>query len=109
MRGFQALAKIAEKLGVKFVYGMPVKKINVGKWKKMESLETADGRLWIADIFVGNADSPCIYKELLPDVKRIHAPWEFGLKISGYPERPIVEREIVKERTLAAYSASKKK
>jgi deoxyribodipyrimidine photo-lyase len=39
--------------------------------------------------------------------KEIHAPWKFGIKVSGYPERPIVDREIVKERTLKAYNDSK--
>jgi deoxyribodipyrimidine photo-lyase len=39
--------------------------------------------------------------------KEIHAPWNFDIKISGYPERPIVDREIVKERTLKAYNESK--
>jgi phytoene desaturase len=74
--GIQALVKIAEKLGVKFIYDMPVKKINVGKSKarpeqgrRVESVETADGRRLTADIFVGNADLPYIYQELLPDVK----------------------------------------
>lgn len=62
----QALVKVAEKLGVRFVYNSPVKKINVGKGK-VESVETADGRLLTADLFIGNADLPYIYKELLPD------------------------------------------
>jgi phytoene desaturase len=72
--GIQALVKIAEKLGVKFIYDMPVKKINVGKSKarpeqgrRVESVETADGRRLTADIFVGNADLPYIYDQLLPD------------------------------------------
>lgn len=39
--------------------------------------------------------------------KQIHAPWKFGFKASGYPQRPIVDREIVKERTLKAYNDSK--
>jgi deoxyribodipyrimidine photo-lyase len=39
------------------------------------------------------------------DSKDIHAPWEKGLKIKGYPEKPIVERS--KERTLQAYKFSK--
>ena len=39
------------------------------------------------------------------NAKQIHAPWEFGIKIAGYPERPIVERD--KERTLRAYKLSK--
>jgi deoxyribodipyrimidine photo-lyase len=35
----------------------------------------------------------------------IHAPWERGLKVNGYPERPIIERD--KERTLQAYQLAK--
>lgn len=64
--GIQALTKVAEKLGVKFVYNAPVKKINTGK-RQVESVETADGKTYSADIFVGNADLPYIYQELLPD------------------------------------------
>lgn len=64
--GIQALTKVAEKLGVKFIYNSPVKKINVGK-TQVESVLTADGKTYNADIFVGNADLPYIYKELLPD------------------------------------------
>ncbi|PWB74158.1 MAG: deoxyribodipyrimidine photo-lyase [Anaerolineales bacterium] len=39
------------------------------------------------------------------DAKDIHAPWEKGIKVKGYPERPIIERD--KERTLRAYKMSK--
>ena len=63
--GIQALVRIAEKLGVKFVYNAPVRKINTGKWK-VEGVMLDDGREFAADIFVGNADLPYIYKELLP-------------------------------------------
>jgi deoxyribodipyrimidine photo-lyase len=41
------------------------------------------------------------------DSKAIHAPWESGIKLKGYPERPIVERN--KERTLLAYQQSKQR
>lgn len=41
------------------------------------------------------------------NAKDIHAPWEEGLKVSGYPAQPIVDREIVKERTMSAYKKSK--
>lgn len=37
--------------------------------------------------------------------KDIHAPWEKGIKVKGYPAKPIVERD--KERTLLAYKLSK--
>ncbi len=40
------------------------------------------------------------------DAGSIHAPWEKGIKVRGYPERPIVERD--KERTLQAYQAAKR-
>ncbi len=63
--GIQALVNIAEKLGVKFIYGTPVKKIKEEKGK-IKSVITEDGREFTADIFVGNADLPYIYKELLP-------------------------------------------
>ena len=39
------------------------------------------------------------------DVKDIHAPWEKGIKVNGYPAKPIVESD--KERTLQAYQESK--
>ncbi len=41
--------------------------------------------------------------------KEIHAPWNFGIKVDGYPETPIVDRDVVKERTLSAYGISKEK
>ena len=39
------------------------------------------------------------------DAKEIHAPWEKSIKVKGYPERPIIERD--KQRTLQAYKQSK--
>jgi len=39
------------------------------------------------------------------DAKDIHAPWEKGIKVKGYPENPLVERN--KDRTLQAYKFSK--
>jgi deoxyribodipyrimidine photo-lyase len=39
------------------------------------------------------------------DTKDIHAPWEKGIKVKGYPEHPIIERD--KDRTLQAYKISK--
>ena len=41
--------------------------------------------------------------------KDIHAPWEKDIKVSGYPDKPIVDRKVVKERTMNAYRASKEK
>jgi deoxyribodipyrimidine photo-lyase len=39
------------------------------------------------------------------DPKDIHAPWEKGIRINGYPEKPIVGRNP--EQTLMAYKVSK--
>ena len=39
--------------------------------------------------------------------KDIHAPWEKGIKVKDYPEKPIIERD--KDRTLQAYKLSKEK
>ncbi len=63
--GIQALVNIAEKLGVKFIYSTPVKKMKEEKGK-IKTVITEDSREFTADIFVGNADLPYIYKELLP-------------------------------------------
>lgn len=65
----QALVKVAEKLGVKFAYNTAVKRLNVERSnvQRVTSVTLEDGRELTADIFVGNADLPYIYKELLPD------------------------------------------
>jgi phytoene dehydrogenase-like protein len=63
--GIQALVRIAEKLGVKFIYNAPVKQLKV-EGSKVEGAVLEDGREFTADIFVGNADLPYIYKKLLP-------------------------------------------
>ncbi len=61
----QALVEIAEKLGVKFVYNAPVKALKVAGSKIAGAL-LEDDREMTADLFIGNADLPYIYKELLP-------------------------------------------
>ena len=61
----EALTRVAEKLGVKFVYNSPVKAIQADG-SRVHSVETEDGQIYAADLFVGNADLPYIYKELLP-------------------------------------------
>ncbi len=43
------------------------------------------------------------------NAKEIHSPWDFGIKVAGYPEKPIVDRDVVKERTSQAYAKSKEK
>jgi deoxyribodipyrimidine photo-lyase len=37
----------------------------------------------------------------------IHAPWQKRFRINGYPIKPIVDRQLVRERTLKAYKLSK--
>lgn len=64
--GIQALVGVAEKLGVKFIYNAPVKELKV-EGSKVTAVELENGQTLGADIFVGNADLPYIYKELLPD------------------------------------------
>lgn len=62
----QALVGIAKKLGVEFVYNAPIRKIETNG-SKVSGVQLEDGRRFSSDIFVGNADLPYIYKELLPD------------------------------------------
>jgi len=67
----EALTKVAEKLGVKFVYNAPAKVLNVERAtfnaQAIKSVTLEDGRELEADIFIGNADLPYIYDQLLPD------------------------------------------
>ncbi|MBI5294400.1 MAG: phytoene desaturase [Chloroflexi bacterium] len=69
--GIQALTGVAEKLGVKFIYNAPVKSLNVERstfnTQRIKSATLEDGREFAADLFVGNADLPYIYDQLLPD------------------------------------------
>ncbi|HSL28616.1 MAG TPA: phytoene desaturase family protein [Anaerolineales bacterium] len=64
----QALVRIAENLGVTFIYNAAVKRLKVDG-SKVTGAVLEDGREFKADIFVGNADLPYIYKELLPKNK----------------------------------------
>jgi phytoene desaturase (3,4-didehydrolycopene-forming) len=61
----EALTRVAEKLGVRFVYNAPVTAIQA-EGSRVHSVETENGTRYEADLFVGNADLPYIYKELLP-------------------------------------------
>jgi len=64
-QAIQSLADIAAKLGVEFHYDSPVRELRVGQGK-VQAAVTADGREFRADLFVGNADLPYMYRELLP-------------------------------------------
>jgi phytoene desaturase len=65
-RVIQTLTAIAENLGVRFMYEAPAKRLNVDG-DRVTGVVLEDGRLITADLFVGNADLPYIYKQLLPD------------------------------------------
>ena len=65
-RVIEALTAIAEKMGVQFVYNAPVKRITA-RGNQVTSVELEDGTVQHADLFVGNADLPYIYKNLLPE------------------------------------------
>src|SRR5512135_683275 len=60
-----SLTGIAEKLGVRFIYNAPVERI-AHDGKRATGIITEDSRQFSADVYVGNADLPYIYKELLP-------------------------------------------
>ncbi len=65
-RVIETLTAIAEKQGAQFIYNAPVKQIHVDG-DQATSVELEDGRILTADLFVGNADLPYIYRDLLPD------------------------------------------
>ena len=65
-RVIETLTAIAEKLGVRFLYKAPVKQLRT-KGNQVTGVILEDGSLLTADLYVGNADLPYIYKELLPD------------------------------------------
>jgi len=62
----QALVRLAEKLGVTFLYNTPVKRL-LTRDNRIVGAEVEDGRIFEADLFIGNADLPYIYQKLLPD------------------------------------------
>jgi phytoene desaturase len=64
-RAIESLTSIAQKLGVQFVYRAAVREIRTGP-SGVECVITEDGRSFRGDVFVGNADLPYIYKQLLP-------------------------------------------
>ncbi|MCS6907245.1 MAG: phytoene desaturase family protein, partial [Anaerolineales bacterium] len=62
----QALTRIAEKLGVRFLYSSEVTQIDLGS-DRVESIRLKDGSTLQADLYIANADLPYVYKELLRD------------------------------------------
>jgi phytoene desaturase len=68
-RVIETLEAIAKDLGVSFVYNAPVKQLIV-EGSRISAVQLEDGRKVRADLFVGNADLPYIYKELLPTNER---------------------------------------
>jgi phytoene desaturase len=65
-RIIESLIDIAEQRGVRFVYKAPVKQLTV-EGNRVTGALLEDGSWFTADLFVGNADLPYIYKDLLPD------------------------------------------
>jgi phytoene desaturase len=61
----EALAGIAERGGVRFLYNTPVEQINV-HGQDTTGVTLGDGRQIEADIVVANADLPYVYRSLLP-------------------------------------------
>jgi phytoene desaturase len=65
-RVIENLVSIAERLGVRFEYNVPVKHINVDG-RRATGVTLADGSRRLADVIVANADLPYVYRNLLPD------------------------------------------
>lgn len=64
-RVIETLVKIAEKNGVRFMYNAPVTRLIV-EGSRVTAAELVDGTKVSADLLIGNADLPHIYKDLLP-------------------------------------------
>jgi len=62
----QALVKIAEKNGVRFMYKTAVDRILI-EGQRAAGVVLQDGRQMQADVVVANADLPYVYRELLPE------------------------------------------
>jgi phytoene desaturase len=65
-RIIESLVAIAEGLGVRFVYDVPVHRIEVDG-RQATGVLLEDGRRLTADVIVANADLPYVYRHLLPD------------------------------------------
>ena len=65
-RVIESLASIAQGLGVRFIYGTPVTRIDVDG-SRTTGVTLADGKHLPAGIVIANADLPYVYSELLPE------------------------------------------
>jgi phytoene desaturase len=65
-RVIESLAAIAEGLGVRFHYDMPVARIEV-EGSRAVGVTLENGERLEADVVIANADLPYVYAELLPD------------------------------------------
>jgi phytoene desaturase len=66
------LVKVAERLGVHFVYNTPVNRLNVAK-DRVSGVTVANGEQLRADIVVANADLTYVYQRLLPISRMAHS------------------------------------
>ncbi|MFN2119094.1 MAG: phytoene desaturase family protein [Anaerolineales bacterium] len=64
-QAIESLTGIARKLGVQFIFDTAVREIRVDK-SRVSAVITDDGQEFQADVYVGNADLPYVYKQLLP-------------------------------------------
>ena len=65
-RVIESLIQIAQAHGVRFLFNMPVKRIEVDG-DRATGVLLEDGALLGADVIVANADLPYVYSQLLPD------------------------------------------
>ncbi|RPI85713.1 MAG: phytoene desaturase [Chloroflexi bacterium] len=61
-----SLTRIAQDLGVQFLYNQPVEKINV-QGSRATGVRLGDGKVINADLIIANADLPYVYQYLLPE------------------------------------------
>ena len=65
-RVIESLMQIAEAQGVRFLFNMPVKRIEV-EGDRATGVMLEDGSILGAEVIVANADLPYVYSQLLPD------------------------------------------
>jgi phytoene desaturase len=71
-RVVETLLALADKQGVTIQYKKPVEKILIHE-NKTEGILLEDGTIVKADLVIGNADLPYIYRELLPDKRKANS------------------------------------